>query len=319
MRCKLLYLLFIALMTGVLSGATLAQEDIEGIEPVTANAEWEPVVQKFDGVEMVLVPPGNFTMGSTYQEINLYFRMCTEADSEDRCNRWTFTPERPTNDQEFTEPFWIDRTEVSRAMYAECMAAGACTEPPGWDYYEVEDDHPVTRIIWFDADNYCEWRGGRLPTEAEWEYAARGPDGLRYPWGDTMKGDEANHCESNCDEWIHSQPGASWSLINEENDDGYGSTAPVGSFENGVSWVGAYDLSGNMVEWTSTIFGDYPYDADDGREDNEDTTSSRVMRGGTYHNPTAYMHSALRRYAPPDLDIGGDIGIRCARDYEVGE
>ncbi|TVR19435.1 MAG: hypothetical protein EA396_12540, partial [Anaerolineaceae bacterium] len=127
-------------------------------------------------------------------------------------------------EQCFDEPFWIDKYPVTNRQY-------------GSSGFWSGDDLPRESVNWFDARDFCEARGGRLPTEAEWEYSARGPDGWIYPWGNEFF---ANN------------------VVNSG-----GRTADVGSRPGGVSWVGALDMSGNVWEWTSSLFEPYPYDADD--------------------------------------------------------
>jgi formylglycine-generating enzyme required for sulfatase activity len=242
-----------------------------GFEPVAANTDWMPVVQKFDGVEMALVPAGCFWMGS-------------ENGGEN---------EQPVHRQCFNEPFWIDRYEVTWAMYEDCVTAGECAlhadcTPNPWS---SRDTQPINCETWFEARSYCEWRGTRLPTEAEWEYAARGPDGLVYPWGNDFVEDN---------------------VVYEGNS---GGTAEVGSRPGGVSWVGAYDMSGNVWEWVSTISAPYPYDPDDGRENDYDTHSLRVIRGGSFEIYDDLPRAAVRDAFDPDYGYY-NIGFRCVRSFD---
>lgn len=146
-------------------------------------------------------------------------------------------------------------------------------------------------ISWFEAQAYAAWWGGRLPTEAEWEYAARGPEGLIYPWGDDFAADNVV---------FFSNSGRK--------------TADVGSIPAGVSWVGALDMSGNVWEWVSSLYQPYPYKANDGRESTSDTNSGRVLRGGGWNNDVNDLRAAFRgRLTPNDRINSG--GFRCARSY----
>lgn len=152
--------------------------------------------------------------------------------------------------------------EVTNAAYRACVEAGGCKAPGDRTYYDdpTYADHPVVWVDWFMAQAYAAWRGCRLPSEAEWEYAARGPDSRVYPWGNQ------------------------WAAENSVTSETFGQTAPVGSRPGGVSWVGALDMSGNVWEWTRSLYEPYPYDAGDGRE--ADTGDSRdvrrVLRGGSW-------------------------------------
>ena len=240
--------------------ATLEAIGID-IRPVTANADWTPIEQDFDGVSMVFVPMGCFEMGSA------------EGDSD----------EQPVHQQCVDAPFWLDKTEVTQAQFT--VNQGVVALPS----YFSGDNRPVEQITWFEARDYCQSRGGRLPTEAEWEYAARGPDGLTYPWGNEFIPDN---------------------LVYEENSND--ETAEVGSRPSGVSWVGALDMSGNVWEWMSSLYRDYPYDAGDGREDLT-APGARALRGGSW-NDVDNVTRAAKRYAfmSPDVD-SFRIGFRCAR------
>jgi len=236
----------------------------QAVAGVKTNAEWEIYIEMFDGVEMVLVPAGCFMMGSD--------------DGE--------TDEAPAHEQCFDAPFWIDRYEVTNEQYGSVGCPARSSAP----------EQPVNCVSWFDAKAHCESRAARLPTEREWEYAARGPDHLIFPWGDDWEPDAAN--------WINTSGEATYA---------------VGSFPDGVSWVGSYDMSGNVWEWVSTIYDafPYPYDADDGREDDNDQSSTRVIRGGSFYDIEAALRTMDRSRNSPDFDFVF-FGFRCVRDFAEG-
>jgi formylglycine-generating enzyme required for sulfatase activity/tRNA A-37 threonylcarbamoyl transferase component Bud32 len=259
---------------------------------VTSNDEWTPHIEEFDGVQMALVPAGCFMMGSTEEEINYAFELCKKALDEGQCAGW-FDDEKPQHQICFDEPFWIDVYEVTNAQYGESGR---------WS----GDDLPRESIDWFSAAAHCEARGARLPSEAEWEYAARGPDGLIFPWGDSFDSSRLNFCDSNCTyEWADTTV-----------DDGYENTAPVGSYQDGASWVGALDMSGNVWEWVSSIYEPYPYDATDGREvdGSSDSSSARGLRGSSWLNESGDVR-ATNRYSFKPSDSYDIVGFRCARSY----
>jgi len=234
---------------------------ITPLPPITANNQWTPIVQDFDGVEMVEVPPGCFMMGSN--------------DGND--------DEKPVTKTCFDKPFWIDKTEVTQGQFGKF--GGQAQNNPSFS----GEQRPVENITWLEARDYCQKRGARLPTEAEWEYAARGPDNLVYPWGN---------------EWDDSK--AVWGRTSNQG------TANVGSIESGASWVGAYDLSGNVWEWVSSLYKPYPYDAQDERESTADTNSERVLRGGSWYGTyTGNLRAAVRINKSPFWYY--DNGFRCAR------
>ncbi|MBX3084763.1 MAG: SUMF1/EgtB/PvdO family nonheme iron enzyme [Anaerolineae bacterium] len=224
---------------------------------VTSNTEWKPFIRNeiFNGAEMVLVPPGCFMMG----------------------NENGFGDEKPVHKVCFNAPFWIDRYEITRKQY-------------GGEGSFNDNTQPVVSISWINADLFCKTRHARLPTEAEWEYAARGPDGLAYPWGNSF--DTKN--------------------VVYENNSGLHS-ADIGSKLDGISWIGAYDLSGNVWEWVSDWYGIYlvatqtnPSGVRDGK--------SHVLRGGSFFSNRDEVRSTFRNWYPPEK-MSDDVGFRCARDY----
>jgi formylglycine-generating enzyme required for sulfatase activity len=221
---------------------------------VSQNADWTPTTQTFEGVEMAFVPAGCFMMGS------------------DQGRR----DERPAHEICFESPYWIGKTEVTNAQY------GSEGIFPG-------DDVPRSNLTWFEARDFCASKGMRLPTEAEWEYAARGPDNLIYPWGSELVGDN---------------------LIFDQNSNGQ--TYPVNERPQGASWVGALDMSGNVFEWVSSLYTRYPYDASDGRENLDDTSTDRVFRSGINSYIDFGVSTHIRFHMEPD---GRDwfLGFRCAK------
>jgi formylglycine-generating enzyme required for sulfatase activity len=209
------------------------------------------------------------------------------------------------------EPFWIDVYEVSNGQY-------------GLSGWASGDDLPRETVNWFDALGHCTRRGARLPTEAEWEYAARGPDALIFPWGNEFDATLVNYCDVNCP---HEQR-------DNDNDDGHATLAPVGSYPDGASWVGALDVSGNVWEWTSTMYAPYPYDATDGREADGCRTqwgddrsngqewgvcqgqTTRVLRGASWNYPHRnLLRAADRSWYNPDMWEVFYLGFRCARSF----
>lgn len=183
--------------------STLSPEQL-AMTPMLHNAAWTPYEKDFDGIPMVLVPAGCFMMGST-----------------------TNDDEQPVHEQCFDQAFWIDKYEVTNEQYSSL----------GCETYSSEPNQARNCVTWFDAKAFCESRSARLPTEKEWEYAARGPDNLMYSWGN---------------EWDENK--AVW-RGNANNQ-----TAPVGTYPAGKSWVGAMDMSGNLWEWVSALYQVYEYD-----------------------------------------------------------
>lgn len=230
----------------------------------------EPVITGRDGAQMVLVPAGDFIMGLPAVEhgsaMNPYRKMYLKA-------------------------FYIDRCEVTNALYHKCVAAGACKDPSliidyartvheeGKEWYREASmaDYPVVGITWRQAGIYCEWAGKRLPLPEEWEKAARGADGRKYPWGDEWDGTRANWDE-------------------DGKIDGYRKLAPACGFPRGSSPYGAENMAGNVREWVDNA----------------------TLKGGSWYSNPAGLRSGNpgHEYMVWKDD---DMGFRCARDAGPAE
>lgn len=255
---------FNAAVTSTPDAVTSAALAAAAYNPARANALWTPFAQNFDGVAMALVPAGCFMMGSTDVEIAEALAIGARPD--------LIAAEQPAHEQCFEQPFWIDLTEVTNATYAGETSARA--------------NRPRTFVTWTQAREACARRGARLPTEREWEYAARGHSNLVYPWGNTFEASRA----------------VSYASASVQSED-------VGSRPGGVSWVGALDLSGNVREWTSSLPAPYPYTAETHESDDE-TQRARVLRGGAWRSDGYLLRAAYR----DSTDPSNNTGFRCARD-----
>jgi formylglycine-generating enzyme required for sulfatase activity len=233
------------------------------------------MISEKDGMEMVYVPPGEFIMGSPEGE-SLY-------------------DERPQHTI-YLNGFWIDKTEVTTAQYKRCMEVGACTAPRGlapWDDCNIDMagklDHPINCVDWNQATAYCSWADRRLPTEAEWEKAARGIEGRIYPWSDVWDSGKLNFSDSA----LHS-------------------TTDVGSFPTGASPYGALDVVGNVWEWVADWYNETYYTTSP-RENPQGPVSGqfRVLRGGSWATDSYNIRTAIRLSNPPDFSVD-EVGFRCA-------
>jgi formylglycine-generating enzyme required for sulfatase activity len=248
-------------------------ESLSTLSPTDTSVPMPVQVNDQAGVTMRLVEVGDFILGSA----------TGMAD------------EKPVQTL-YLDTYYIDKYEVTNALYGVCVKAGAC-EPPRQAKTDARiayfgnadfDNYPVVNVDWNMARTYCEWRGARLPTEVEWEKAARGPDGRTYPWGEEISCNEANYfgCE--------------------------GKPTSVSSYNSGLSVYGVYGMAGNVDEWVSSLYMPYPYDVTDGRE-NPDAPGERVIRGGSWLNSDSdnEVRSARRQKADPST-AADNIGFRCA-------
>ena len=232
-----------------------------------------------DGGMMVWVPAGEFAMGATAEDQRY-------AIGRFSADRGELDGEQPVHKVRISKGFWLGKHEVTNAQYRRyCKEAGL--EFPAAS--KQGDAHPVVRASWDDVVAYCHHHGLVLPTEAQWEYAARGPENRWYPWGNFW---ESGRC---C--YSHRQgPG--------------GTTFPVGSFPQGASWCGALDMAGNVWEYCQDWY-DKLYYAESPAQDPGGPSSGeyRCARGGGYGNPPANQRSAHRGHNYPD-DRDGDFGFR---------
>jgi formylglycine-generating enzyme required for sulfatase activity len=200
--------------------------------------------------------------------------------------------------------FRIDQTEVTNADYVLCEQAGACNKPQDIRFYRKDQyaNYPVASVLWKDAQSYCSWVGRRLPTEAEWEKAARGTDGRNYPWGNGFDCKNGNFDDETTFDIGH--------VIGKINCDGFIQAAPVASFPEGRSPYGLYDIIGNVWEWVSDSYYHIPPSSNSPYVTSGDF---HVIRGGswTFHDTEITIHF---RWQYPSYFAGRDIGFRCAMD-----
>jgi formylglycine-generating enzyme required for sulfatase activity len=240
---------------------------------------------------MVYVPGGTFMMGSTQAQIDTANALCERyPDAWGKCaeSGEAFAAEAPQHEV-MLDGFWIDRTEVTYGQYTLCVGEEACRPIGGSG--DV-DDFPVAAVPWADAAAYCDWAGGRLPTEAEWEYAARGASGSIYPWGDQFGCQYGNFSDdiSKCD-------------------DGYPKASPVGSFPEGVSWCGALDMAGNMWEWVADEFREYTAESQV-NPTNPPTGDEGLLRGGSWGYGPGHVRTTFRYVVPLSANYQA-VGFRC--------
>lgn len=235
-------------------------------------------VNEKDGSVLIEIPAGKFLMG---------------ADSGS-------TTQQPAHLVHLNK-YSIGKYEVTVGQFKRfCKAVKrAFPDQPDWNN---EDDQPVVNVTWADAQGYCSWAGLRLPTEAEWEKAARGTDGRLYPWGDRWAGADCNH-------------GIDASFISaEDTSDGFRYTAPVGEYSDGESPYGCYNMAGNVYEWCGDWFDDSYYRTSPERNPTGPSkpTDRRVCRGGCYYSNPG-RSSAINRSAQEPGKVGQGIGFRVAK------
>ncbi len=241
------------------------------------NESAEQIIGR-DGAPMVLVPAGEFMMG---------------AQKDDKMAREDEQPAHPV----YLDAFYIDQYEVTTSRYATFFHEMKRNAPRYWSEQVLEEygHKPVVGVSWNDADSYCSWAGKRLPTEAEWEKAARGTDQRLYPWGN----DAPNELRANF--------GQSFRFDYEVLTD-------VGSFEQGKSPYGAYDMAGNVWEWVADWYDENYYVKGEARNPQGPSVGeSHVVRGGPWLDGPQHIRSAVRDKVSP-LYLSDLIGFRCAQD-----
>jgi formylglycine-generating enzyme required for sulfatase activity len=256
------------------------------VDPTVCAEISQTRISPVDGMIQVCVPAGEFWMGAAESD--------TQAGDD----------EKPRH-QVKLDAFWIDRSEVTNAMFEKCVAAGACHErtyspylwgvrlPNGTPYYgePTYNDDPVIMLDGDEAMVYCRWAGRRLPTEAEWEKAARGLDERVYPWG----------ADLNCEHAVYLG-------CEKEQRPSNASDHPLG-----VSPYGAVDMAGNLWEWASDWYSENTYSASPAQNPTGPATGEfHTIRGGGWHSNPNQLRSTNRSTGKPEHSTDGEIGFRCA-------
>ena len=278
----------------------------------------ERLIKGQDGADMVLVPAGAFWMGSQTEDIQLRVDDCKKSvrpENRDKCEEW-FRDEGPQR-QVFLDAFYIDRYEVTNALFERFVAGNAyrtTAEVEGWGWVFQPGDgkrdkvkgatwrapggpgtsataptHPVVQVSWYDAEAYCKWASKRLPTEAQWEKAARGVDGRRYPWGE---------------DWDSSRANGAMSVK---------ATRPVGGYAVGASPYDIHDMAGNVLEWVADWHDPAYYQKGPERNPPGPATGQmRILRGGGWHSSPIALRAASRGTGMQDFRYNY-TGFRCAK------
>lgn len=254
---------------------------------------------RFDpkGIEQVWAPPGTFLMGTAEAAI-----LELKALNPPSFVVYEFASEQPQHEVRITTGYWIDKYEVTNKAFQAFVEDGgyqkqALWSIAGWEWLSRQSidrlprdcqgnapDNPRVCVTWYEAEAYARWRGGRLPSEAEWEYAARGPQSLTYPWGNDFDSDRCNVVDSK-------------------------GLKPVGSYPTGISWVGAFDMAGNAMEWVQDWLGDYSAGAVENPTGPE-MGSVKVEKGGWWGSTLFVARSAYRHFEDPPEYGDAHIGFR---------
>lgn len=327
----------LTLATAVVPTTAPTNTPVVSIEPTeeptnvpTATATTTPAATtlpaRFDSPigEMALLAGGTFSMGADAAQL---LAACDEF--RPGCQEAWFSAAEPIH-LVTLDPFYMDIFEVNNADFVTFLNTLDAQEPDcdgemclTADDSQIEldengrftiapefEDHPVVGVSWFGADAFCSWRHARLPSEAEWEMAAAWDATTEtktlYPWGDEFDATAVNFCDANCAE----------AQAFADVDDGFATTAPVGSFVNGRSPAGIDDMAGNVWEWVNDWYADEYYNqSPDTNPTGPEEGDARVVRGGSWFDTGNFSAAAIRFPAPPD-ETGNSIGFRCALDAQ---
>jgi len=255
-------------LDNLINTAANAARKLMGEEPAPSASTTQPPSQPQTPTvkpgEMVRVPAGEFIMGSDSGE----------------------TDEKPVH-RVYLDEYFIDKYEVTNEQYNQCVSAGSCSANGKFNSF-TDPQQPVVGVDWNQADTYCKWAGKRLPTEAEWEKAARGTDGRTYPWGEGIDCSRANY-----------------------GDCKHGKTKPVGSYPSGASPYGAMDMAGNVWEWCADWYG-YYQNSPNRNPTGPGSGQSRVLRGGSWIATPDHLRSSDRVLTNP-TSWNYFSGLRCVR------
>ena len=314
--------LCVIILTGILAVASAYYFFNQNEEQNLTEDDIKTKIRSKDGMTMIYIPAGEFEMGSSFFESVVLTN-----------GRLFLFPDQRPKHTVYLDAFWIDQTEVTVEMFRKFIEATGyktSAEKEGWgkpwaegpeesewpktegvDWLHpqnpesiAQDDHPVVQVSWEDAMAYCRWVGGRLPTEAQWEKAARGTDGRRFPWGDEFNGTYLNYGDQRC-------PVERWR--DTDYDDGYAYTSPVGSYPEGASPYGVLDMAGNVWDWTYDWYDEDYYENSPNRNPmGPESGRVRSMRGGAWYDgePEGWVNCVVRHQNPSN-DRYEDVGFRC--------
>jgi formylglycine-generating enzyme required for sulfatase activity len=263
---------------------------------------------------MINIRAGQFIMGASPEMQASALELCREeigVRNRIHCVRDVVDSEAPQR-RVYLSGFALDRVEVTVAAYRRCVQASACSATPLTvsDERFLGDNMPISSVTFSEASEYCRWRGARLPSEAEWERAARGADGRVWPWGNVLKPNALNHGRFAGPEDVGGDFAA---LLRPDSSDGATFLAPVGSHPDGASPEGLLDLAGNVMEWTSDFYSpDAPQKSSLVNPHGPEIANTHVLRGGSWRQPPFFARTTYREAATPETR-SSEIGFRCAR------
>lgn len=265
------------------------------LTPTATPFPYETMINSSDGAKMVLIPSGEFIMGANNGE------------------NYKFWGAESPRHRVYLDEFWVYKMEVTNEMYSKCVEAKACPKPEQNsterypDYYTEPyyANYPVVNVTWTGAQAYCVWSKGRLPSEAQWEKAARGDDQRWFPWGNNLPGNNrGNYCDVNC----------TAAEYDSSKDDNYSETSPVGSYPEGASYYGVLDMAGNVWEWVYDWFNAGYYQTSAERNPRGPASgTTRGVRGGSWYNPIEALQTTTRNFYQPTRALSF-LGFRCVID-----
>lgn len=301
------------------SGTRLAEVASEPDVPGEFDARNGVLTLRSRASSMILVRRSTFTMGTTSEEAEELVAECEKMTPAHHCDAEQFSRELEAH-RVTLSAFWLDRVEVTVAEYARCVAMSRCKPLPLGDGARRFDrpTFPASLVTWDEARDYCAFRGARLPTEAEFERAARGTAHRKFPWGDFYNSHASNHGRAH---WRDTMTSMGFTAVGgnpTDSRDGFVELAPVGSFPQGRTPDGFLDLAGNVAEWASDYFAIH-YDEGDVEDPTGPATptgplgtSLRAVRGGSYENGPSSLRGAARDALPPNARRPS-VGFRCAK------
>ena len=308
MTDRLLFFLAICFFsaTSVVFAMHAGEEHKEELLGNLQQARAEPLFVQSDNLLMIRIPAGTFKMGSSFVENKRHLKGCRKYDKS--CELWWFNDEYPDR-LIFLDSYWLDIYEVTNEKYLEFVLATGhrfaldqtcetdkCRDGNLWQgaSFPPRIKHqPVTQVSWHDADAFCRWRGKRLPSEAEWEKAARGPSGNLYPWGSGSPKNRATY-------------GRKWRGVFTMTD--------VGTYSQGTSLYGVHDMAGNVWEWVDDWYDLKYYNWRRKKNPRGPAEGDfKVVRGGSWVNYPDTLRSSFRRWSQPEVRFN-DTGFRCAKE-----